>query len=406
MALALVLLCTMVVLGVLLTGLQMASTNALQVGTTYRRQVARSAAEAGVRLAMQRLEANPDFRGNLEGVLTGSGAAWSASVAPAGTAGLLRIRAEGRDRPKGPYHHGLEVTVRPATESYNALTTEGLIRTSGSTFVNAVRGLRAPVPQPGHLHTNAAAHPSIDGTGTLTLTGFASTPGTVGDIVTKDKKRNGAKVETPERPRREELLAGEFRVGGLPDSGVVDGRLRVPRSALHHGALRLQPGAVLHVQGHLVVEGGVTGEGTVVTDGNLEIRGADSPDLENTRGVVLYSEGDVVIADPTAVRVQLEPGEEGRYSAGSDPVRDYFARMPPTAPFALGENLPLDAPGGAGFFAWYARRSRQPTKEFTAWRDGVSSATEPRSGLPEDVRGWLDQSVPLVDDIQAWSAGS
>lgn len=406
MALALVILCTMVVLGVLLAGLQLASANALQVGTTYRRHLARCAAEAGVHLAMHRLETQPAFRGRLDGVLAGSGAAWSVTVEPGPTEGQLLVRADGRDRPDGPYRRRLEVIVQPATESFNALTTEGLIRTSGNTFVNAVRGLRAPVPEPGHLHTNAASAGAIDGTGRLTLTGLASTPGTVGEVVARDKRRNGAQVKSPERPRREDLLDGEFRTGSIPDTGEVGGRLRVATSALHHGPLHLQDGAVLHVQGHLVVEGGITGQGTVVTDGNLELRGAPEPDLENTRGVVLYSEGDVVIADPSTQRVQAEPGEEGRYTAAPDPVRDWFARMPATAPYALAQDLPLDAPGGAAFFDWYANQSRQPSESFTAWRDGVSSKTEPRSGLPEDVRTWLDECVPLQDQIRTWGTGS
>lgn len=64
--------------------------------------------------------------------------------------------------------------------------------------------------------------------------------------------------------------------------------------------LNIPEGVTVHVQGDLVLHQGVTGKGTLVVDGNAVIRGSSGLLTDNASGVLLYVDGDAVIANPAA----------------------------------------------------------------------------------------------------------
>lgn len=398
LALPMVLMLSLVVLGVVLVGLGFSSQNALFVAGLDRREAARYAAEAGAYRVLAQLESAPGFVGTVEGDLEKGGTSFEAQVTrnelatPGGTA---TVRSKGK---AGRFTSTLEVTLTRSGESFEAVAADGLLRTEGPAYANGVKSTADARSEPAQVQANSEADRSVDATGRFLVRGNVSSAGGIASGVTADRlrPRNGkAPVSKVDRDR---LLAGSFATGSIPTDGVIGANLRVQGDVTFAGNLRLQNGATLHVkEGSLDVRGSVSGNGAVVADKELRMRGSSHLDTGNADGVTVYGETGVDIAHPTATR------DGDRYDTELDPIADYFARMPEEARYVLSESLPAGAPTGIEFFEWYNQQSAHPDADFKAWRDGAGADAP---GLPAEVRDWLDSSGPVVNDLKAWAAKS
>lgn len=395
LALPMVLMVSLVVLGVILVGLGFASQNALFVAGLDRRESARYAAEAGAYKVLAELETQQGFTGTLQGTLEKSGATYEATVlsnALATPGGTATVRSKGK---AGRFSSTLEVTLTRSGESFEAVAADGLLRTEGNTYANGVRSMRDARPEPAQVQANSSADRSVDATGRFLVRGNVSSAGGIGPGVKADRLRPRNGTAPLSKVDRDRLLAGDFTSGAVPANGVVGANLRVTGDVTVPGSLRLMNGATLHVkEGSLTVRGGISGNGAVVADKELRLRGSSHLEADNPHGVTLYGEEGVEIAHPSAVQ------NGDRYEVEPDPVADYFARMPDEARYVLSESLPPGAPSGVEFFEWYNQQSANPNADFKAWRDGGGPDAP---GLPTDVREWLDASGPVVNDLKAWA---
>lgn len=392
-----VLLVSLVVLGIVMVGLGFASQNTLFVASLHRRDAARSAAEAGVYRVLARLESEPAFAGSLEEKLPNSEASFVARMVtntlsnPGGTA---TVRSTGQ---AGRFTKTLEVTLARSGESFDALSSDGFIRTEGDTYANGIKGLRNATGEPVRVHANSSATSAIGATGHFRVRGTASAVGGMDAGVEADNRLPGGSAQSLSAVDKDRLLSGTFTEGSIPGNGAVASNLRVVGDTVFEGALHLQNGATLHVkEGSLSVRGGVSGNGAVVADKELRIRAGSTLDPRNLDGVTLYGGEGVEIAHPTAVRTG------SGYQAPPDAIADFFARMPEAARYTLAENLPAGAPAGADFFEWYNQKLQNPDAEFRAWREGSGGGS---SGLSPEVRDWLDSSGSIANDLKAWGSG-
>ena len=389
-----VLLVSLVVLGIVMVGLGFASQNTLFVASLHRRDAARSAAEAGVYRVLATLETEPAFAGTAREELPNSGTSFEARVisntlsAPGGTA---TVRSTGK---AGRFTKTLEVTLARSGESFDALSSDGFIRTEGDTYANGIKGLRNATGEPVRVHANSSATSAIGATGHFRVRGTASAVGGMDAGVEAENRQPGGSAQTLSAVDKDRLLSGAFAEGSIPSSGAVGSNLRVVGDTVFEGSLHLQNGATLHVkEGSLSVRGGVSGNGAVVADKELRIRGSSTLDPRNLDGVTLYGGEGVEIAHPAAVRTG------SGYQTPPDGIADFFARMPEAARYTLAENLPSGAPTGVDFFEWYSQKLQNPDAEFRAWREGAGDAT---SGLSPEVRDWLDSSGSIANDLKAW----
>ncbi|MBI3927782.1 MAG: hypothetical protein HY319_19735 [Armatimonadetes bacterium] len=396
LALITVLLVSLVVLGLVWTGLAFSTNNALHHASVHGRNTARYAAQAGVYRAIMELEKDSDFGGTLSEELPNLEARFEVEVDnrltdPDPAERLVHLRSVGHF---SRYTRALRVTVAPGADSFPAVGSQGPIQSYGINFINAIAGIRTPYAQPGDIHTNSDSPDAIRGSGWLDLTGLASAVGSIQNIVIDPHREENADPISLYQVDKNALLSGSFTASGsVPET--VSENLRVAQSIEVPGNLHLASGATLHVQGDLIVHGSITGDGVVVADGSIQARGSPEVDLDNTVGVLLYADEDVELAAPEATK------NVDQYVVAADPIVTFFGQMPPLTPIILSENLPVSAPNGIEFFRWYSAQSASPGEEFSRWRDGVGTELEP--GLPGDVRDWLDSSRQILPQLEAWA---
>lgn len=391
MALITVLLVMSVVAICMLSGIQITGKNLLFLSGVHRNHLCLGAAEAGVYAAIQKLEDDPGYAGPLQSQLR-NGARFRVTVTHAGQQVTL-VSVGTFDNAS----RTVRVTLGTSSDSYPGLACEGHVGV-GMAFVNGIRSTANPLPDKGNLHTNSAGDPAIDA-GRLSITGEASAVGSISGTVDGKKKPNDDPV-TLGSVNKAALLTGTFTEGNVPANGVISGKRRFKDGEITDLVMEvplvLQPDAVLHVTGDCILKKGVVGSGTLVCEGNVLIRGNEKVDLNNSKGVVVYAEKDLTVTHPLAA-VDLD---SERFEAPVDEIGDYFARMPSDAPYILGQRLPADAPIGIDFFNWYRDQSGSLPPSFTLWRDG--DGTELNPGLPPNVRTWLQDSLPLNQQLNNW----
>jgi len=403
LALIMVLLVSFVMLGVILTGLQVASTNVLFVAGIHQRNQALSAAEAGVYRVMIKLEGDRNYTGPLKGkpgVEAGQEAeavgvpeefeAWAEHVDP----NTIIIRSRGKS---GRFTRSLQCTVAVGGETYEAISSEGVIATEGPNYVNGIMKMTDPLPDKGNIHTNSQAQPAIGGDSVLAVTGRASAGGTISDVVAADRKRESAPRQNPLKIDENELLEGYFDEGQIPADGHVTGNLKVPGGVEFHQPLVLSNNATLLIQGDAVFHAGIEGNGSVVVQGNLSARTGKTLDTAHGEGVLLYADGDVTLVHPKVHADEVS----GELTAELDQVANFFAAMPGDAPFYMTERLPVGAPTGLDFFTWYKNQCQSPSEDFKLWRDGDGTDLSP--GLPKNITTWLDSSLSVYDSLKIWA---
>lgn len=393
LALIMVLLVSFVTLGVILTGLQVASTNVLFVAGIHQRNQALSAAEAGVYRVMIELEKDASFTGPLKDQAGGDEGEFEATAEHV-DANTIVIRSRGRS---GRFSRSLQCTVAVGAQTYEAISSEGVIATEGPNYVNGITKMADPLPDKGNIHTNSQAQPAIDGDTVLAVTGQASAGGTISDVVAADRKKESAPREDPLRIEEAELLDGFFTEGPIPADGHITSNLKVPAGVEFHQPLVLSNNATLLIQGDAVFHAGIEGNGSVVVQGDLSARTGKTLDTSSGEGVLLYADGDVTLVHPKAHKDEVT----GDLISELDKVANLFAAMPGDAPFYITERLPVGAPTGLDFFTWYRDQSRSPSQDFKLWRDGDGTDLSP--GLPKDVTKWLDSSVDIYDSLKAWA---
>lgn len=395
MALITVLLVMSVVAICMLSGIQITGKNLLFLGGVHRNHLCLGAAEAGVYGAIKELEEDPGYAGPLQGQLR-NGSRFSVTVTHSGS--IVRLVSVGSFDQAS---RTLRVTLGMSSDSFPGLACEGHVG-AGTSFVNGIRTTANPLPDKGNIHTNSAGSPAI-AADRLSVTGEASAVGSISGTVHGKQKPNDDPL-TLGTLNKASLLSGTFTPGVVPSNGVVSGKLLFQNGSttdlVMDVPLVLQPNSVLHVTGDCVLKKGVTGSGTLVCEGNVIIRGNESIDLNNSKGVVVYAEKDLTVTHPLA---EIDTDTE-RFEAPVDAVGNYFASMPADAPYILGQRLPADAPIGIDFFNWYKAQNSSPAESFSLWRDG--DGTELSPGLPPNVKTWLNDSIPLNQQLNDWVSGS
>lgn len=395
LALLTVLMLSAIVLVISLSVLGLSSNSILFVSAYHKRTAARYAAEGGVYRAIDRLEGNASFNGRFEETLPHTEASFQADVENQlgdedASAAITSVGRAGAQRKR------LKVEVRLSADAYAALASEGRLQFSGNTFINGIRSIGNPVPEPGNVHTNSSDWDAIGGDGHVDVSGKASSMGSVGTVIDLEDRLEYANRAPLKPVDRDRLLAVSFPDATLPYDGVIRRNTRIGGNLQVEGDLVVEKGCVMHVQGDLRVGGTIRGGGTVVVDGDTVFHGSSGVDLANTDGVLLYGGGDISLGHP------LQVFRDGEFSRHQDAVAEYFGRMPDSAPNVLSRDLPEGTPTGIAFFEWYARQSRNPSEEFLQWRDGSVAGSE---GIPTEVRLWLDSSTSILEDLRKWQKG-
>ncbi len=395
-ALPMVMMAAFIVLGVVLTGLELTSRNVLFVANVHQKNAALAAAEGGIYRAMAELENNGGFSGTLHQDLPGASLDIEVVNQLSGP-GYAIVRSTGR---AGKFARRVEARLEYSAQSYETIGSEGHIVGKGPSYANGVRSVQNPLAEPAGLHSNSPDPGAISGFSDgdrISATGTVTAVGSVDDSVIAPRSLDNVPRREFLEVRRDELLSGTFTAGDVPADGRITSNLRVSGDLDLDAPLILVGGATLHVEGEAIFHRGVSGSGNVVTDGTMYVRGSSTIDFGNEEGVLLYSEGDLYVVHPEAVE------NDGEFVSELDPVGDFFARMPEDAPFYMSRRLPTGAPNGVEFFNWYAAQLTARDPSFVQWREGDGSELNP--GLPEEVRAWLDSSVSINPQINEWAEG-
>lgn len=414
-ALITVLMVSLLLLILIMTGLQLTGRNLFTMAKSHDRNIALYAAEAGVYKTLAEIEALDHYPadGLRPRVQLSNNSSYQVHLTRLGD--QITLRSEGK-APRAV--RTLEVTVTLSPDSYFAVTTEGPIGLADDCFINGVQSTQNPKPGKGNLHTNDSSLNSIvpelrdpSDHHRLSVTGEATAVGRVRATV-EGKYRGSADPINTQPVNKSTLLGGHAYndVSGLPADGIVRGHLRIDQDYEWEGPLHIEEGAVLHVTGSFAVGRGVTGSGTLVVDGEALIRASDRIDLNNPSGVFVYAENGIALVHPQARREELsvtefapptptpeDPNPQPRPAESQeifvhdpDPAAGYFAERPTDTEFNLRQGLPLDAPTDLEFFEYYERQMLSPSEAFQLWLDGDESIEYP--GLRPEVKTWLEKS--------------
>ncbi len=404
MALIAVLLVSVVLLMFVLCGLEVTGQNLFVVGRVHEKNKALYAAEAGIYETMAQLETLDHYPSAGSGPLVklSNGASYEVSLERNGDDVVLH--STGRS---GSVQRKLRVHLTLSSDSFFALTNERNVDITQHAFVNAVESTLNPVPGPGNIHTNSGDTGAIlgspdpaGGDTKMSVTGEASAVGQI-TVDVAGKTHPSANFVNPLTPDINQLLGNQppTDVTALPADGQIQGHTRIS-SVDTTGYVNIPEGAVLHVTGDAAFGHGVGGAGTLVVDGTTLIRGNDEIDLNQPKGLYLYSTGNVTLLHPeatfqrsvsvTTTETVVTETAVDTYTSVPDPVTDYFASMPQGAGFSMRQSLPLNAPTDLSFFTYLEKESLQPDEAFKMWMDGDNTVQFP--GLPPKVKSWLKEA--------------
>ncbi|MDQ7822832.1 MAG: hypothetical protein RDV48_08575 [Candidatus Eremiobacteraeota bacterium] len=424
-----VLMVSMLLLILLMATLTLSSRNALYMAHHQYRTQALLAAEAGVMKAMDYLESNATAAANtvIEGTLADSQATYKATILEnnLGSTGRARILSEGTVR---PFKRTVKVEVAQAPGGYVGMGSDGPILYDGEVFINGIKSVKNPAPDSGWLHSNGEGQ-SVYGSaggGNVHCNGKVSGKGTVSGVKTSwNSHSNYGSVSIPSAKNTyasdekknsiKDIKAKEdFKKDSEEDCFIVENDMMIEcdenDTLVLEGNLKMKDGKTLWVKGNLEVKGAVEGTGVVVVGGKTSLKGGQLDKSGANQGVVIYSEKDLVVANPAVDRdadgnMKIDgalPEESGSYA-----VSNFFAQMPEFAPAQISHGLPDDDAAKSDFFGWYhTEYNKNPrSADFNRWYQGVNG--DPACpGLPEDVRNWLapvaQNKDGIVQNLAAW----
>ena len=404
MALIAVLLVSVVLLMFVLCGLAVTWQTLFVVGRVHEKNKALYAAEAGIYETMAQLESLDHYPSPSSGAVTtlSNGATYQVDIERSGDDVILRSTGS-----SGSVQRKLRVHLSLSSDSFYALANERNVDITQHAFINAVESTLNPVPGPGNIHTNSGDPGAIlgspdpfGGDTKMSVTGEASAVGQI-TVDVAGKSRPSANFVNPLTPDVNQLLGTQppIDVTALPSDGQIQGHTRISSVDTAH-YVNIPEGAVLHVTGDAAFGHGVGGAGTLVVDGTTLIRGHDEIDLNQPKGLYLYSAGNITLLHPettfqrtvttTTTETVVTERAVDTYTTVPDPVTDYFASMPQGAGFSMRQSLPLNAPTDLSFFTYLERESLQPDEAFKMWMDGDNTVQFP--GLPPKVKAWLKEA--------------
>lgn len=387
MAIITVLLLSGIIVTFVLSGLGVAAQHLFQVSALHNRHRALCAAEVGVSQARYRLEQNPAFTGSFTGAVQ-DGASFQVNVSQIGPRAVVQSQgvASGQSQ-------RLRITLSLDADTYKALSTRGPVKIRTNGYVNGIRALSDTRSSRGNFYTQDDL--TVDSGQKMSATGTATVVGTTTGTV---EASSTASSGTPSNPSftKADLLSTTFPASTVPVGGVVTANVEVTGDLEMHDVLHIPAGRTVHVTGDAILQKGVTGEGTLVVDGNALVRGTANLRNDTPKGVLLWSDGDVVLAHPSAY---VDSGAPNGWVVDSHPVGDLFAAMPEEVPYLLSQRLPPGAPSDVNFFEWYRDQSASPSPAFTEWKNGDGSELNP--GLPPHVIEWLDRAGAMSGAIEA-----
>ncbi|MCD6309145.1 MAG: pilus assembly PilX N-terminal domain-containing protein [Candidatus Eremiobacteraeota bacterium] len=395
-ALITVLLISVIMLILILSVMGITSNNAIFMSNFRDRTSALYAAEAGIHRAIDRLTTDPYFSGTITETLPEGKGKFTATVDNAGLSATIVSTGTVRN-----FKRTLQVVVETDANAFSALVCDGQIIFSGDyAYINGIKSIKYPKVELGNIHTNSPSSNAITGDPAITsvtITGKASAVGGVGNVIPDGHRYSNA----PEIPTitldKSSLLNTTFTQFSIPPDGQINQNTRIDGNLEIDGHIRLNNNCILYVVGDLKINGSLTGHGAVVVEGKTSLHGITQLDLNNTKGVVVYGEGDVSVAHPL-----YEEGAKGYTEPTDIKVAKFFARMPSNAPQCINSNLPPDAPRGPEFFEWYYQKSHSEDKksDFFRWRNGNQLLGQ--DGIPEDVKNWLDSGASISEYIKSW----
>ena len=409
-ALITVLLVSVTLLAIVGVGLGLGSNGVLFVSQAHKRNVALSAAEAGVYDAMVALQVNKNHSGTVEGTLSESGAEYTYTLNnQLSTARTAEVVSTGEF---GGVKRTVRVVLEPDSLSFSAIDVEGKVYVFDQAYVNGVTSVENPVPRPGRAHSEYS-NPSAnsfrgvdfedDGdTPQLMVTGDLTTLGSFdGGLQTIQKdKRSGESNSDGYSLDVTEMTNGSFTSTGTLSSGTLSGNTEVNPSGVLTvtGKVIVPKGVKLVINGDVRFEGGLSGDGEVVVHGDVLIKTDSNLDPSVQEGIKLHSDGAVLVTHPQA-EVDVDDGDIDIPMNG---VADFFASMPANAVRELSVDIPVSAPKDGDFFTWYAGGSDASSSEYQLWYDGDGTDLHP--GLSTETKNWLNQLNPtLAQDIADWA---
>ncbi len=410
-ALVTVLMVAAVLLAVVSVGLKLGSSGVLFVSQAHKRNVALSAAEAGVYEAIIAIQKDRAFQGTVSGTLPESGASYSYSLT-----NHLANSSEATVISTGEYggiRRTLRVELEPDSAGFQGMSLGGKVYIFDQAYFNAVASSDNPVARPGHAHSeyNAESFSFVgrdyDGNGRIRIhaTGVLSAGAGYDSNLVPTTKETLTNTNRPKyRLDKAAMLSGggftSRTPGQLSSGGTVSANTEVDagggRVTISNN-LFIPKGVTLHIKnGDLELLGGVSGDGQLVVDNDVLVRTSNTFDSSTKEGIKLLAGGSAFVAHPLA-----SGGESDLHLPPPNVVGDYFAQMPLEASYEISTNIPVNAPKDGAFFTWFNANVDNGDANFQLWYNGDGTDINP--GLSEETKHWLQQSRPIRNEIQTWA---
>ncbi len=410
MALATIIVISALLLGIVSIGLQMGNRGILFVSQAHKRNVALSAAEAGVFEAIVALQADKRASGTVTRTLSESGATFTYELD-----NELRANRSAVVVSTGDYEgtrRTLRVELEPDSAGFDGLSLGGKVYIFDGAYVNAIVSGENALPRPGNSHSNFSGPPAsyvagkfaADGRPVkLHVTGELSARGGFDSLLGRTARNEQGNVTQPSvRLDPAQMTSGSFTElspGAVGSGGrTFSANTRISGDVIFNGKIVVPKGVTLHVTGEAQFLGGITGDGQVVVDRDVMVRTDGNFDPTVVEGIKLYAGESAFITHP---KTKIEDGEVA--SGEFNEVGDYFAQMPIQASSEISTNIPVSAPKGGEFFGWYDDNVEGGDSDFNLWYNGDGTDIYP--GLSEATKSWLDQSRPIHTQINAWAGG-
>lgn len=408
-------------LAIISVGLKIGSQGVLFVSQTHKRNVALSAAEAGVYEAMVALQGDKAFDGTTTGTLVDSQATYTVDVDNQ-LVGGNRVAIVVSTGEYGRVRRTLRAELEPDSVGFAAISINGKAYIFDQAYVNAIASPSDPISVPGSAHSefNDPSEASFVGkdfdedgtTPNLHMTGELTTRGRFDSFLSRVNLEEESSVSKPRYTLdTSQMTSGTFFDATSLPPGPVTQNTSIqltpppdptdpPDEIVFTDKIIVPKGVTLHIKdGNAKFLGGIGGEGQVVVDGDVLIRTDAAFDPSVEEGVKVAAGGSAFVTHP---QTAIETGEV--IDPGMDPIGDFFARMPAEAKTDLSVALPVAAPQGGNFFSWFDSNVGSPDAEFDLWYDGDGTDIYP--GLTTETKQWLNESRAIHTDIATWASGT